>query len=342
MSKKRKKRKWSGMGVSGSVWENQKNKLRKLRREKMKVVNHLPGGMVITEDDYLGFQGQGIFVPPEPTHWETEDKMECIKDCSVAPDKKMVYISPLVYKKIKALMNKYKTREWLAYLIGKDEADSPGVFVADIYFPKQTASSAQVDDIELSAKVKVIGVMHSHHNMGNSFSGTDHEYINDNHNVSVLVSHKEITGQYRYITPCNRYKIVPITVQVHYDINFDEETFIKEADEKMNSFTTPSYPTHRYTQGAPARGVGAPPAEATSMPKDEDIEKALEELDFEKDIAGDVSLVDEFEGEDITEEDIEDATEEDIEAEQFMDECEEEDSLAEEMAKLGDVTVYDE
>jgi len=320
--------------------QNRLNVLRLRRREKMKVVNHLPGGTVVTGDDYLGHLGSNFV--PEPTHWETEDKMECIKDCSVAPDKKMVYISPLVYRKIKALMNKYKSREWLAYLLGKDEADTPGVFVADIYFPKQTATGAHVDDIELPASVKVIGVMHSHHNMGNNFSGTDHEFINDNHNVSVLVSHKEITGQYRYITPCNRYKIVPITVQVHYDINFDEETFIKEADTKMNSFsrTAPVYPPSRYSHGSQygvtPRGVGA---ETTSMPKDEDIEKALEELDFEKDaeLAGqiDTSLVDEFEGENVNEI-------EDIEAEEYMDECEETDSLAEEMAKLGDVTVHDE
>ena len=336
MASKKKKKKW---GVGGSVWESRKN-LRNQRREKMKVVNHLPGGIVVTEDDYLGFQGQNV--PPEPTHWETEDKMECIKDCGVAPEKKMVYISPLVYRKIKALMNKYKSREWLAYLIGKDEADAPGVFVADIYFPKQTATGVHVDDVVLSAKVKVIGVMHSHHGMGNRFSGTDHEYINDNHNVSILVSHKEITGQYRHVTPCKRYKIIPINVQVHYDINFDEETFIKEAEEKMNNRVThvpPVYPTNRYSHGhlTPNQEVGA---EATSMPKDEDIEKALEELDFERDAEGqiDASLVDEFEGVDVTEI-------EDTEAEEYMDECEDEDlvtTLAENMAKVGEVTVYDE
>jgi hypothetical protein len=158
-----------------------------------------------------------------------ESGIEIIKECGLAPKNKVVFISPLVMAKIESLMNKYKDREWLAYLVGR------GSFVYDIYFPEQRATSASVSNISLPSNIKTIGVMHSHHHMMGEFSHTDDEFINGNHDISILVTHSSITGQYRWKTPCGRYIIINCKVQVLYDHNFDEKLFLEDVEKKMDT-----------------------------------------------------------------------------------------------------------
>lgn len=237
-----------------------------------------------------------------PSFWESEG-IEVIENCSIAPKDKVVYISPLVYEKIKLLMNKYKNREWLAYLVGEND------HVTDMYFPKQTASSASVTDIDLPSNIKVIGVMHSHHHMMGQFSDTDDEYINSNHGISILVTHKSITGQYKWKTPCGKYTVIKCNVQVSYDAEFDTEGFIKDVEGKMcEQRVTYVYP-------------GKTSEEISRKSKDEKSETNLDE-ELEE-------FFDQFEDDDRYEDEPEELY--------FEDE-----TLAEEMARMGEVLVTDE
>lgn len=175
--------------------------------------------------------------------WENPQVI-CVKECERAPNSAEVKVRPIVRMKIEALMKKYTSREWLAYLIGHPEIDP--LLVEDIVIPEQVATSANVDDVVIQDGLipegfKIIGVMHSHHNMNIGFSGTDENWINQNHDISILVSHKEIGGQVRYTTPCGAKKIVKCKVTVKHDIEFDGDAWIEEVSKNIKDRTyTPS------------------------------------------------------------------------------------------------------
>ena len=128
--------------------------------------------------------------------WEV--KVETV-ECSKAPKKVDVSLSPLAKSKIDILMKEYSNIEWLAYLVG--DKDDPYV-VEDIHVPAQKVTSVTVSNIECPEfnEIGCIGVIHSHHGMGNGFSGTDHEWLNQNHNISLCISKGGIAGQVRHKT----------------------------------------------------------------------------------------------------------------------------------------------
>lgn len=162
--------------------------------------------------------------PSEASFWDSG--LQIISACSKAPANITVFITPTVKKKIDLLMAKYQNREWLAYLTGKD------LTVDDMVVPKQVATSTSVSNIEFPAefKDKIIGVIHSHHTMGSFFSGTDHEYINGNHDISIVVSKNDIKGQVRWNTPCGGKMVVPAKVKIFLATTFNEEEFLASAD----------------------------------------------------------------------------------------------------------------
>jgi len=194
--------------------------------------------------------------------WEQkkEDKPVCVKHCSLADEEELIYLDYYVMAKINYLMKKYQNLEWLAYLIGHDN------IVEDFYIPKQQVTGSNVTDIEGDPTIQIMGVIHSHHHMGlHSFSGTDHAYINDNHDLSILVWHGGMNGQKRVKLPCGSTMIVPIRVAFyHPDLN--EAELEKEAadniSEKTYNYTYQKGHTPGYGyRPAPAEGgVYLPPA----------------------------------------------------------------------------------
>jgi len=169
-------------------------------------------------------------------YWETE--IECVEKCSKAPEEVLVWIRPLAKVKIDALMEKYPSIEWFSYLLGELKTDF-GYIVDDIYIPKQTVTSTSVDNIDAPDfnKLPVIGALHSHHGMGNGFSGTDHAYVNGNHDISLVISKDGVAGQVRYKTPCGALKIVDAKVKPLMEVDFDKDGFLKSETEKIEKKT---------------------------------------------------------------------------------------------------------
>lgn len=163
--------------------------------------------------------------------WEhkEENKPVCVKNCGKRnEEKELVYIDYYVMAKVNHLMQKYPNLEWLAYLIGKDN------IVEDMYIPEQKVTNASVTEIKGKPEIGIIGVIHSHHNLGlHSFSGTDHAYINDNHDLSILVWNTGINGQKRIKLECGATMVVPIEIKCfHPELNTAE--WDKEADENIS------------------------------------------------------------------------------------------------------------
>jgi hypothetical protein len=188
--------------------------------------------------------------------WEQkkENKPDCVTICGrrTTEQEEVVYLDYYVMGKINYLMKKYHNLEWLAYLIGKDNV------VEDFYIPTQKVTTTNVSDIEGNPGIEIIGVIHSHHNLGlHSFSGTDHAYINDNHDLSILVWHGGMNGQKRIKLSCGATMIVPIRIEFfHPDIN--EADLEKESEdnisEKKYVYTTPVYTPGAYTYQPPLSG----------------------------------------------------------------------------------------
>jgi hypothetical protein len=212
--------------------------------------------------------------------WEV--KIDTISDCGKAPEEMIINIELLAKMKIDALMEKYPSIEWLAYLVG-DGTDP--LKVVDILIPQQTVTSTRVDDVVCPEfnQVPIIGVIHSHHGMGTGFSGTDHEWINQNHNISLVIAKNGVAGQCRWSTPCGCMKIVPVKVKVTYpDLGFDKDGFIKagseQISEKKYSYTPPVTPTYgaglNPHQSSYVNGVSVKPAteaEAWNTGKDDGV-----------------------------------------------------------------------
>jgi len=165
------------------------------------------------------------------TGWEVE--IDVIDQCSKAPTEIIALIEVQAKVKIDALMDKFPNIEWLAYLLGDK---SQPTIIKDIHVPKQDVTTTSVDNIQCPEfnELPVIGVIHSHHGMGTGFSGTDHKFLNQNHNLSIVIAKNGIAGQMRWTTPCGGLKIIPVKCRVKYDIVFDKDLFVKDTDPKIN------------------------------------------------------------------------------------------------------------
>lgn len=164
--------------------------------------------------------------------WETE--IPCVSACSKIGDKRIVNFTVLVKEKIEFLMKTFPSYEWLAYLKGTEDEDG-SYTVEDLILPKQIATSATVKPIDFPQDPKLIGVIHSHHNMSISFSGTDNEFINGNHKISILVSHTQTMGHVRVKTECGALMKVPVVIKVKYPTSVVESDFKSEIEEKINN-----------------------------------------------------------------------------------------------------------
>lgn len=184
-------------------------------------------GVIEFKGNGLGGGTARVFTPaptaaPAPSFWETG--IEVIKSCGVISEPLVVTISSKVRNKINILMKHFPGTEWLAYLVGNKDLR----FIDDLVIPKQRVTTVNVF-VDEGVNVPIIGVIHSHHGMGNGFSGTDDTYINQNHDISLCISDDGFNGQIRVKTECGRYAIVKATVVDHIT-DFAADEFLKEVE----------------------------------------------------------------------------------------------------------------
>ena len=269
--------------------KNRKKRNKKMYKSNQNIINNTP-------------------VNTGPDYWESD--VECISECGKAPDKMVIWIHPLAKEKIEALMEEYTNIEWLAYLIGEM---GEKIEVTDLFIPNQEISTAAVDNIvcEEYNNLNTVGVIHSHHSMGNGFSGTDDKYINQNHDISLCISNQGINGHIRWETPCGSYKIVDCIVKVKTESLLNVEEFITSAKEKIKkkTFTTVNYNGHHgyypgsYVNRLVPKDVITPTNVNNNLEniltKDEieEMENEIEELDFSKEqtVEEEIDLMNEME-----------------------------------------------
>ena len=171
--------------------------------------------------------------------WDVTEELDCVSSCGKVPEKGLVKISAVARKKISLFMQWSGSREWLCYLKGEWENDST-VSVHDIILPNQSASATLVSNVKVDEYTNIVGVIHSHHDMGHGteekpgWSGHDEAYINSNHNVSLLVSNKGIAGHIRVKTPCGAFMRVPAAIKHLDEVALDEKKLREEFDVNIN------------------------------------------------------------------------------------------------------------
>ncbi len=166
--------------------------------------------------------------------------MEFVESCSKV-GKFDLQIEKKVMRKIEILMEKRDGIEWLCYLVGEIEWKKKKGYIYDLYIPEtQENTMGNVDNFSCPDDIrkKIIGVIHSHHRMGCFFSKTDHEYINKNHHVSIVVSNKnkqnEMLAVVRKRTDCGCYTFIKPKIKIgEVMYYFGESDFILEVDEKI-------------------------------------------------------------------------------------------------------------
>lgn len=251
--------------VMGKKWwqnnKKQKNKTKKCQAseynfakgKQMSDNNEIAVGKVLTDDEFEKVKAQhdvgGAFKKGATARQNCWDAgIEILSSCDKmkAPQYHIEFCL-LARQKINKLKAYYPRLEWLAYLVGVVDRENNKVTVEDLVIPdSQQVTTASVYNVEYGWGVlpdgkQIIGVIHSHHAMGAFFSGTDDAYINQNHDVSIVVATakgREIKSQVRVKVPCGSYILAEdITYSVKYPQVLDEDAFEAEFKDKIKTYT---------------------------------------------------------------------------------------------------------
>jgi len=131
--------------------------------------------------------------------WKCE--LPTVSSCGLAKVP-TVYVEGRAHAKIQALLEEYDKLEWLAWCVG--EASEDAIHIRDIEVPEQRVTAVTAEAISLPPE-GTVGVIHSHHSMGAFFSSTDHDTMNPNARVSIVVSSKGWAAKARVQVPCGHY-----------------------------------------------------------------------------------------------------------------------------------------
>jgi len=138
--------------------------------------------------------------------------------------------------KILKLEQEFDTVEFSIYFNVKPYTvdDIEGHIISELIIPNQIVSSVTIDYTD---NLHTDGVLHKHPSGCNSFSGVDDEFINANHDYSLLLVDKEFKeGISRIKTPCGCLLSSGINMQILLEENKELDDFIEEAKEKIKKY----------------------------------------------------------------------------------------------------------
>jgi len=164
-----------------------------------------------------------------------------VRKCGLIDEERtpLIFIPVEIHTKIVAMSDAMGHMEWLGYLRGK--AAGENYSITDVYVPEQEVSSGSV---EVTGRIEfndVVGTVHSHHGMGAFFSGTDDEFIGNNHDVMIVYGSGEYKARIRRLLKCGSYINLDAEIRIFSpEVNVDE--FIKESKKRIgNHFKHPIY-----------------------------------------------------------------------------------------------------
>lgn len=161
--------------------------------------------------DSFGHMGGGSIVYKSTTPkgvWDSDISSDYVKECGNMNKNIKILLTSNLRWKISVLMKVFGNIEWLGYLVPVSNEGSEYDFIFDnILIPFQIVTGTSVDGIDdKEGSLSTSYVIHSHgvHSCLNGFSSTDDDYINDNNDVSILVSGNDVIAEARVKTPCGK------------------------------------------------------------------------------------------------------------------------------------------
>ena len=135
--------------------------------------------------------------------------------------------------KLRYLQDKFKDVEFLVYG-NATKIDNFSYVLDDIVVPEQVVGPVSVDNILTKGNYNC--VLHKHPGNSTGFSGTDEQYINSNHDFSIVICNdsklNNINGMASIQIECGRYMKAKLDINVVIPTSKDE-AFIKSAGENI-------------------------------------------------------------------------------------------------------------
>lgn len=153
--------------------------------------------------------------------------VKVLENCDLCDDKEATIHLPLpVESQIYALSEAMGADEWIGYLFGTYENENHVAHITHMEIPDQEVSGASCEATPPDDP-KLIGTVHSHHNMGTFFSSAD-DIVTGHHPITMVYSNTGgISGRIRAKLPCGNYKALKATVQT--ELPPTDEAWVTEA-----------------------------------------------------------------------------------------------------------------
>lgn len=158
---------------------------------------------------------------------------ECLVHCPHENMTANLEINGNAVLKLRYLQDKFKDVEFLVYGNAR-KIDNLDYLIDDIVIPEQVVGAASVDNIKIEGNYNT--VIHKHPGNVIGFSSIDEEYVNANHDFSIIIGNdtklSSIKGIASIQIDCGRYMKAKLDIDVVIPGSKDEE-FIKSAKDKV-------------------------------------------------------------------------------------------------------------
>ena len=186
----------------------------------------------VTPTDYKKYNPHGKV-------WDTG--ITCIDDCHHKSEKTKMQLSLDVYLKLEHLQKTFPDVEFLVYGNAEQQPDNGGIFlIKDITIPKQKVGMGSIDDVQCEGHWNTVIHKHPGDTPG-GFSRDDDEYVNMNHDFSLLIGSKDLSkimGVGRKKTDCGKWIRVPLDITLEVP-EISDKFFLSSLN---NIEKKPSYP----------------------------------------------------------------------------------------------------
>ena len=151
-----------------------------------------------------------------------EELHESVEECEGCPEKvDKVRISVQKWYELQYIKELQGQKEFAVFLLGKFNPDDGIPDVEDYYIPEQEVSAGSADiteeDIPIDISSRIIGHLHSHHNMGCNRSGIDVHHLN--YPVHIIISNNGNSALIRKKTTCGKIIKSEAEIVIQYSVS---------------------------------------------------------------------------------------------------------------------------
>lgn len=166
---------------------------------------------------------------------------ECISECPHKNMRAKIELNGDAVLKLRYLQDKFKDVEFLVYGNAR-KLDNLSYLLEDIVVPEQIVGVASVNNISIIGTYNT--VIHKHPGNSTGFSSTDEEFVNANHDFSIVIGNdsklNRINGMATIQVECGRYMKAKLDIDVVIPRSKDAE-FAKSTEKIKVAISGPAF-----------------------------------------------------------------------------------------------------